>query len=120
MIGAIIDRLVAKRVELEALNRKVEAVEDDIKRIKAEFRTAIEGVGLKEGRNATHSASIVEKVVPQIVNWDHYLAFIDQTKYFHLLQRRPSAPGCTELWESGMVIPGCEQFKKVDISLRSL
>lgn len=100
--------------------REVEKVEQDIERIKLEFRSEIGQVGLKEGRNSTHSASITEKVVPQAVSWDQFYPYVHTNQYYHLLQRRLSTPGCVELWEAGEVIPGVEQFKKVDVSLRTL
>lgn len=119
-IGGIIDRLVAKRAEKEKLVRAVERVEQDIEQIKLEFRAEIGQVGLREGRNSTHSASITEKVVPQAVSWDQLYPYVHDKKYYHLLQRRLSTPGCVELWEAGETIPGVEQFKKVDVSLRTL
>lgn len=119
-IGRIINRLVHLKAELATLQGQVKDKEAEIEQVKLAFRTEIGAVGLQEGKTSTHSATVVEKLVPQVVSWDDYLAFIDQNKYFHLLQRRPSVPGCVELWEAGVTIPGCEQFKKIDVSVRKL
>lgn len=118
-IGAIITEFVGLKERLKLAQDEVKKVEDDIDRVKLRYMEALGAVGLREGRNDTHSATVVEKVVPQVTDWDAFLAFIHANKFYHLLQRRPSTPGCAELFAQGQ-IPGVEKFKKVDVSLRSL
>jgi hypothetical protein len=118
-IGAIIAKLAKRKGELKRAQDKVKGIEDEIDKVKLELRAELDKVGLTEGRNDTHSATIVEKVVPQVVDWDKFYAFIYDNKFFHLLQRRPSTTGCEELFAQGD-IPGVERFKKVDVSLRSI
>lgn len=118
-IGLIIDELAALRAKHKVLLNEVQGVEEDIDKVKLRYREALESLGLTEARNKTHSATLVERVVPQVTNWDLLYAYIHENKFYHLLQRRPSAPGCAELFALGE-IPGVEKFKKVDVSLRSL
>lgn len=118
-IGDVIARLASRKADLKGKQDEVKEIEEDIDEIKLELREALGAVGLSEGRNATHSATIVEKVVPQVIDWAAFCAFIKAHDYFHLLQRRPSTVACEELFQQGE-IPGVERFKKVDISLRSL
>lgn len=118
-IGVIIEELVTLRAGHKALLKQVAEVEEEIDKVKGRYMAALAAVGLTEGRNKTHSAAIVEKVVPQVVDWDMFYEFIHTNKFYHLLQRRPSTPGCSELFAM-QEIPGVEKFKKVDVSLRSL
>jgi len=64
------------------------------------------------------TASIVETVVPQVVDWDAVFEHIKETGDFYLLQKRPAAAAFRELHSSGQVIPGMEAYTKRSISLR--
>lgn len=119
-LGDIIDRLAKRKVDLAAKQAEVKVIEDDISDIKQEFIAVATGVGVKEARTATHSATVKEVLFPQAVAWDQAYDFIHANKYYHLLQRRLSSPGCAELWDTGIEIPGVEKFRKIDVSLRGI
>ena len=119
-IGVIIEQLVHAREQLKAAQNEVKRCEEALEAKKRQYMDALGQVGLKEGRNGTHSAAIVEKVVPQVTDWDAFYDFIHSNKFYHLLQRRPSTTGCQELFATQGSIPGVVEFRKVDISIRSL
>lgn len=119
-IGKLIEAMVDARSDLKRAQNEVKRLEEALEEAKKRYMDALGQVGLKEGRNGTHSASMVEKVVPQVTDWDQFYDFIHTNKFYHLLQRRPSTTGCQELFATQGSIPGVVEFRKVDISIRSL
>ena len=119
-IGALIDQLAGLKAESTRLEREKKANQELIDAKKAEIIAAMDEQETTSGTGKKAAASICDKIVPHVVDWDKLYAFITEKGWFHLLQRRPSTPGCTELFESGVEIPGVEQFKKRDVNLRSI
>lgn len=119
-VGSLIDLLVALKGQLARLKNAVKAKQEEIEATKQQMREALGAQGLTEGRNGTHSARIVELLVPQSTSWDQTYDYIHENRYYHLLHRRLSVEGCRELWASGTSIPGVEPFKTIDISLRKV
>jgi hypothetical protein len=73
---------------------------------------------LDKGTFHGYSVGRSETVVPQVTDWDAFYAYIKRTNYFHLLERRPTAAGCRELFETKGKIPGVVPFTKVGLSFR--
>lgn len=119
-IGSIIDQLHTLREEKKDLESKVKAKEKEIEDAKLEFITRANAEGMKACTGSLASATINEKVVPQVVDWDSFYQYIYENRFFHLLQRRPSVIACQELFDGNTVIPGVEKFTKVEVNLRSL
>jgi hypothetical protein len=118
-IGSLIDALHAKKAEIKAIEADQKKLEDQAAEIKLKILERMTAEGMKAGTGKLAAAAVKETVVPQVVDWDKFYAFIHDNRFYHLLQRRPSTPGCAELFDS-QEIPGVEKFKKIDISLRSL
>lgn len=118
-IGSLIDELAALKAEKAQIEASKKAVEKRIDDKKQEILDRMDAEGTTLGAGKTASARVNETVLPQVKDWDAFYAFIRDNNYFHLLQRRPSTPGCAELFAT-QEIPGVERFTKRDINLRSL
>ncbi len=119
-IGALIDRLAAKNREIKAKEQERKALEEEAEKLESQIMERMDAEQTATGSGKTATATINESVVPQVVDWDKFYDYIYQNRWFHLLQRRPSTPGCRELFESGKAVPGVDPFKKRKINLRSL
>lgn len=119
-VGEMIDRLAAKRAEIREAGAELKRLKEDEERIEAEVLERFDELGTGTGSSKVHAATANEDVVPQVVDWDAFYEYLHHNKYYHLLQRRPSTPGCRELFEKGDAIPGVEKFTRRKINLRSL
>jgi hypothetical protein len=112
--------LAALMSQLREADLKIKRLNDKLKDAKAEkgvledaIIAKLEEQGTDSGRvNGLGTVSIRQSVVPNVKNWDDFYGFIKENDYFHLLERRPSAPGCRELFERYGAIPGVEPFNK--------
>lgn len=118
--GQLIKRMVALSGDMAALNKAVKDKRKEIEDLKVEIRAALNAQGLHAANDGEHSVSIKEEFVPQAKNWDELFEYIYDNRYIHLLNRRLTSESCRELWALGTTIPGVEQFKTFDISLRKV
>jgi hypothetical protein len=119
-LGSLIDKLYKKKQEIKALQEQVKELEKQEEAIKEQVLEKLAEQDTTQARGTLAQATVSDKVLPQIIDWDAFYAYIHENKFFQLLQRRPSVPACRELFDSGTAIPGVERFTKKDISLRGL
>jgi hypothetical protein len=119
-IGKLIDQLHAKKGEIKLKDAEKKALEEEAERLELQImeRLDAEETGTGSGKNA--AATINEMVVPHVEDWERLYKFIHDNEYYHLLQRRPSTPGCRELFEQGKQIDGVVPFTKRTLNLRSI
>lgn len=120
-LGDLIDKLAKIKAEVEVANNELKAVKEREDKAKKEILEMMDAQG-KLTRAAGKAAQVIlrEQVLPQVVDWDKLYGFIYEKRYLHLLQRRVSVPGFTELFETLGDVPGVEKFTKRDVTLRSL
>ena len=123
-VGQQVDALHAAREE----KRKIEATLKDqnarIDEMERDLLAKMEQQGLYSAKGEHGTVSVQTLVKPHVTDWDAFYRYIARMKYWHLLERRPSATGCRELFEkhagqSGDAIPGVVPFEKRQINLRS-
>jgi hypothetical protein len=119
-LGSLIDALFAQRAEIKVVEAQKKELEEQAEAIEARLIEKADSEKLTGGRGTTCQASVNDVVVPQVVDWDKYYDFIHENRWYHLLQRRPSVPGCRELFEAGKDIPGVEKFVRRRVNLRGL
>jgi ATP-dependent phosphoenolpyruvate carboxykinase len=119
-LGELADSLHAKREEKRAAEEVVKALDEEYRRLEAELMELADEQQTLTGKGKTGSFSVVEKVLPQVKDWDAFYKYIQKTKYWHLLERRPSVTGCRELFDTKGAIPGVEKFTKRSINLRGV
>jgi len=118
--GKLIDQLFklrAKRRELDSQLKKTKEAFDSIE-LRLINKLDAEDTTLSRGKSA--SAGLSETEIPIIDNHDDFHNYIIQNNAVYLLQNRPSTAACSELVNSGEVIPGIRFITKRKISLRKL
>lgn len=117
-LGQISDEILVQQKEVKRLNELVDAAEAVKKALGEELMKAAALQNLEKGGGKTSGFTIKPQTVPQVENWDMFYAFIDENKYWHLLQRRPGVQACAELWEQGKQIPGVERFTQLKVTVK--
>lgn len=111
-----LDTQIDALFKLKAKHKKAQAVADEIdNEVKAATQALMDAMGeVGTGKAASKLGSVTVKVsvVPQVVDWEKFYAFIHKKKYYHLLERRPAVTGCRELFEGGNEVPGVTPFTK--------
>jgi hypothetical protein len=118
-IGVLIDRLHAKKEEISELEARKKSLGEERDQIELQVIEAMEKQDTTSGAGKMAAATVGDKVTPQPEDWDKIYAYIHENRFYHLLHRRLSSPGCLELMKSGE-IPGVVKFTKKQINLRSL
>ena len=119
-IGDLVDKLKAKKDEIDANNAALAVLKKAYDEIEEKLFAASDAQKTTGGRGEKASFTIGESVVPQVKDWDLFLKFIYKKKYGHLLERRPSVVACRELFDTVGTIPGAEKFTKRKLNLRSI
>jgi len=114
----IIAQMSANRDEKRRIKEREKELNDKWRALEMELLTRLDEQGMLKASTTIGTASIVETVVPQVVDWDAVFEHIKETGDFYLLQKRPAAAAFRELHSSGQVIPGMEAYTKRSISLR--
>jgi hypothetical protein len=109
-IGEIADEIFVLQEEAKALEKEVQDKKKNIETLKVELIAAAALENLTLGGGAASKFKIEPKVVPQATDWDAFYAWMAKKKYFHLLQRRLTTTGCSELWEQNVKIPGVDKY----------
>ena len=88
-----------------------------------ELRDALLSKMLQEGTEIVRAkgvtATVTKSVVPQVVDWPKFEAYVLRHKRLDLLQRRLSAEPWREIIdETGKPVPGVEKFEKTGIRVQ--
>lgn len=118
-IGELVDTLFEIREEKRAKEEELKEIEARYNAAEQRLMEKLETEKTEKGSGKYASCSISSSVVPQVEDWDALYKFIARTKYFHLLQRRPSTAACRELFESKGSIPGVTPVVVKKLNLRS-
>lgn len=119
-LGSLIDKYQKVREQKRAAEEKVKEINGQLEEVEGEIFAAMESAGVEKAAGKLASASISSSTVPQVQDWDEFYKYIGRKKYFHLLERRPSATGCRELFDMGQKIPGVEPFVKRKLNIRTV
>jgi hypothetical protein len=120
-LGDLIDQLSKNKADLELVHNREKELKEAGDKIRVQILEMMDAQGkLTRAAGKSAQVQVVDKVLPQVVDWDKFYDYIYTNRFIHLLQKRPSVPGCTELFETSGDIPGVEKFTKRDVTLRSL
>lgn len=119
-IGTIADEILALDLKIKKSKEVTSALEEQRKPLEEELRTAAEKENQTGGKGKKSKWEIKPYAVPQATNWDEFWGYIDENKYFHLLQRRPAVLACQELWGQGIAIPGIERFTSLKVIVKEV
>lgn len=119
-IGDIADEVLVMQAKIKKKEDEVKVLEEKAAKLKEELRLAADAEGLTAGGGKKSKFTIDAQIVPQANNWDQFWAYIDSTKYFHLVQRRPAVKACQELWEQNIAIPGIDKFTIMKVNVKGV
>lgn len=119
-IGQLADELHDLREEKRAKEEEVKEIQERYDKKLMELFDLADEQETTVGKGQRGSFSLGESTVPQVKDWDAFYKYIQKTKYWHLLERRPSVTGCRELFDTKGAIPGVEKFTKRTINLRGV
>lgn len=105
-IGELIDTLHQLKTEKIQLEVVVKEKQAEINAAERDLMEAMDEQGVTQAAGQFSSVTIRESVKPQVVDWNEFYQFIYENEYGHLLDKRPSALGCAELFQNGTTIPG--------------
>lgn len=119
-IGQLADEMHDLRETKRELEEQVKIVQEKYDLKMLELFDLADAQDTTVGRGQRGSFTIGESVVPQVKDWDTFYKYIQKTKYWHLLERRPSVTGCRELFDTKGLIPGVDKFTKRTLNLRKV
>jgi hypothetical protein len=114
--------LVRQLVEVREERRKISARDKELvekwRSLEMEALIRLDEQGMEKVTTPSGTAGITETILPQVVDWDAFYAYMQETDSLYLLQRRPAAAAFRELNSSGTEIPGVTPYTQRAISLR--
>lgn len=119
-LGAQIDELFDLREKKRAAEAAVDEIKDQIDLREAYILGVLESQGLQGSKGLKASVGIQESVVPQVIDWDTFYAFVRRNNAFELLERRPATAAFREHAERrrDKTVPGVMPYTKRKLSLR--
>lgn len=119
-LGSLIDQLFALKKKLSEKEQEKKEIEEKVNKLKDQIIARGQEEGVSQARGKLGTATINDKTYPQVTDWDAFYKFIHENKFYQLLHRRPSVPGCAELFDTQGSIPGVEKFVKREVNLKGL
>lgn len=119
-IGAKIDQLHKTREQKRALEEQVKQLSHLLDGLENELIEQMDKEGVTKSTGKFATVGITTATRPSVENWDDFYAYIHRNKSYYLLERRPSAAGCRELFESKGKIPGVVPFTQRKLNIRSI
>lgn len=119
-LGGQIDHLYVLRETVRQWNKQIESVKASMAALEEQIMDNLKAQDLMFGRGSKASATISESVVPTVVDWDEAHEYILNERAMFLVERRMSAAPWNELRESGVLVPGTEEFTKRKLSVRKV
>jgi hypothetical protein len=115
--------LVKRMVEVREERRRIGAADKELveewRSLELELLIRLDEQGMEKASvKDVGTASISEVVLPQVIDWDTFYAYMLENEALYLLQRRPAAAAFRELNDSGIAIPGVEPYTQRSIGLR--
>lgn len=106
------------RISKEA-KEKVAQIDDVLDKLEAEMLQTLQAMGVESMRTEAGTAFKTLKRRTPVANWDAALAFIQQNKLWHFLERRVSSAAVTEyMAEHGSAPPGIAVHEEQTINIR--
>lgn len=118
--GDIVRRMREVRDERRRISERDKELVDEWRKLELELLTRLDEQGQDMARvKDVGTATITEKTLPQVVDWDEFYDYIKDQDALYLLQRRISTSAWNELMNSGIDVPGVTPYVQRQISLRN-
>jgi pyruvate/2-oxoglutarate/acetoin dehydrogenase E1 component len=119
-VGSLIDAMHSVREARRSLSEQDKKLSAELINLESQLLNLMDEEGITKSTGKTASASISESTQFNVTDWDSFVAYMSKKKWFHLIQRRISAPAVREIFEKSGAVPGLEPFTKREIGLRNL
>ena len=122
-IGGLIDAMSAIRDARRKIAAEDKALSEEAEGLKEQLITLMDAEGMAKATGRNASAGITETLAFNFdgeLGFETFMPWMAKNKFWHLIQRRTSAPAMREIFEKKGAIPGVVPFTKRDISLRDL
>lgn len=122
-LGALIDELYQWKDQKKAADAVVKEIDERIKEREQLLLGKLEEAGMDKASGKVANIAMRVSVVPVVADWDLFYKYIGTKKAYHLLERRPSATGCREIFEGPAgknKIPGVDPYDKVSLSVTAM
>lgn len=116
--GKLIDKLYDLKVKRAALTKEASRILEEFEILSEYLLTRMKSDGTPRSSGHKASVTISKEVHPNLNDWEDFWDYCVNEGASHLIQRRPSAAACRELFDSGEEIPGISKFEKTILSLR--
>lgn len=114
----IVAQMVEYREERRRIGARDKELIDLVGSLELELLIRLDEQGMEKVSTAAGTATINETVLPQVIDWDEFYAYMVENDALYLLQKRPAAAAFREMQESGQSVPGVEPYTKRTIGLR--
>lgn len=118
--GACADRLYGIAQEKALLQRQIDALDEERRRVEVVLNAELTGVQATGIRGKVAKVTVLISQVPVVEKWDALYAHIQKTGNFEFLQRRVSAPAIREIWDDGEEVPGVAAISLQKLSVTKL
>jgi len=121
-IGVMIDEMFMLRERKRQLEAEIKGINSQLSESEMELIAALDGACAAGARGHFATASVTETIVPQVEDWDRFVAFVRRYNKFELLERRPSAAAFRELAAQRRdgTVPGLMPYMKRSLSLKKV
>lgn len=116
-VGDKINAMHLLRENKREMERRIKELEGQIQVIERDLIDSMDSQGLKLSQTERARAEVIEATVPNIDDWDSFCAYVRKHNAFYLMERRPSASACNEMFGLRKTIPGITAFTKRKIRL---
>lgn len=117
-LSTLIDSLSSLRASKKLAQRELDSIAGQIETLEGEIMKAMDSEGLLESKSAVGKVTLSESVYPRVEDWDQFYQFIYDNRYFHLLEKRPTALAYRELLSLGKSVPGVLPFTMRKLSFK--
>jgi len=117
-IGSIIDQLGELKDRLTEINKETKHTREEKNALEQTLLALLQEQGITQSRGTKKTATINEQTFYTVNDWDKFLKFVYDAQMEHLLQKKLSTPGCRELIDANIEIPGTTAFTQQSISIR--
>lgn len=116
-LGQMIDKLYQTRAERLEVTKRVDAMKEQERQMRAKIIELLDSVGLAKASGQLATCGITVILEPVVNDWDKVHEFIRENDRFDLLQKRLSVTAWREMYLENNLVPGTESMEVTDISL---
>jgi hypothetical protein len=115
-LASLVQNLSELRSRKKAFEKEIKELDSSISDLESDIIKAMDAEGIEQSVSNHVRVKINEATYPHVENWDQFYDFIYENRYFHLLEKRPTAVAYRELLSLNQRVPGVVPFVKRKLS----